>query len=481
MPVPSEPIERVRCTYKDCNMHFSTEKAMRSHKKHSDEHDYCHKCDEDFDSYDEFAHHKITRPDMHNKACRVCGDEFKSESGLKRHIELNHKVDQKLTCIGCRQSFYRACLFIEHLEFGHCDVIRAADFQGHIVHKHLITELLKTGTAYDRFKQKTAQYDAAQDDEEDGGINLDDDPLMADEEIGEVRYEALKPETPPETPTTPQYMGPYPPLPSQVGKTSGTYSDITATMSGMSLNGGSESTTVVGSPVASPFHGGSNHGSSTAASTSRQLKVWGSREGKSSSSTLFPNAKPNPAPSVSEFSIAAHDDQMEKSHGINIMRTRFWDPMSDDWNPERFWDPVVNKYYCPFVCEQTFPSPADMNKHIMNDHRITRMKCPMCLKYFRSATALMSHCESRGARCQINKADDYNMFLDRLSGGFLGVDEKTRPDHLNNPVSLIQNPDTGRMEKYKPPTATYLQYEVTTPPDWKEPIKYAAQIGGFPL
>jgi hypothetical protein len=101
----------------------------------------------------------------------------------------------------------------------------------------------------------------------------------------------------------------------------------------------------------------------------------------------------------------------------------------------------------------------------------------MCLKYFKSATALMSHCESRGARCEINKTDDFNIFLDRLSGGFLGVEEKTRPDHLNNPTALVQNEETGRLECYKPPVASYLQYQVTTPPDWKEPVR-GTIIGG---
>lgn len=79
---------RVKCTYAECDLHFATEKDMKRHKKHDDDHDYCHKCDEDFESYDDLSQHKIVRPDMHNKACRVCGQEFKSESGLKRHIEL---------------------------------------------------------------------------------------------------------------------------------------------------------------------------------------------------------------------------------------------------------------------------------------------------------------------------------------------------------------------------------------------------------
>jgi len=108
------------------------------------------------------------------------------------------------------------------------------------------------------------------------------------------------------------------------------------------------------------------------------------------------------------------------------------------------------------------------------------MKCPTCLKYFRSATALISHCESRGAGCQISKADDFNIFLDRISGGFLGVQERIRPDHLNNPTVLLTDPRTGHIEKYRAPTASYLQYIVTTPPDWKEPVKRGVEIGGIP-
>jgi hypothetical protein len=120
-----------------------------------------------------------------------------------------------------------------------------------------------------------------------------------------------------------------------------------------------------------------------------------------------------------------------------------------------------------------------MKKHIMNDHRITLIKCPMCLKSYTTVGGLMAHCESRGANCCINKADDYNIFLDRITGGFLGVVEQTHPEHLNNPTVLITNQETGRIEKFTPPVAMYLQYYVTKPPDWKEPIK-ATAIGGIP-
>ncbi|KAH7380369.1 hypothetical protein DE146DRAFT_625149 [Phaeosphaeria sp. MPI-PUGE-AT-0046c] len=488
MPAPLEPLRAIKCTYADCYESFDTEAAMKRHKKYSDEHDYCHKCDVDCATFEDLAYHKITAPDEHGQACRVCGDEFKSISGLKRHIELNHKVDQQLTCIGCHKSFYRACLFVEHLEFGHCDVITASQFQGHIIHKLLLTELLQNNEALARFYEKQAKYEAAMDYEEEGGITLEDE-IFDDEELEEVKYKAIKPEdTPLATPASTAVAEPFPALPAQrIGSSPGSL-DVSSALGGMSLNSGSGTTTVVGSTIVSSpppliFHNigepmrqtSTIPGSSTTSST-RQSKVWGSRDGKAASRVLFPEAKPTPAPA--EFSIAAYDDRMEQSHGFNIMKTRFWDPTSNDFNPDRFYNAIVNTYSCPFTCEQTFPHPHDLSNHILEVHRITRMKCPMCLKYFKSATALMAHCEARGSRCDINKADDYNLFLDRISGGFLGVEEKIRPDHLNNPSILVTNEDTGRIEPYHPPVAKYLQYMVTKPPDWKEPV-HTNTVGGM--
>lgn len=360
---------------------------------------------------------------------------------------------------------------MEHLEFGYCDVISASQFQGHIVHKHLVTALLRDNDAYRHFQAKQAKFEAAHGDfEEEGGVCLDH-PLDREEEV-EVAFAAIQPDvhaTPAHT--TGEH---YPALPSQVRASRYYVDEVASTFGGLSVIDDDSSSTVEGAgSSAAP----SGYGSSTfapSASTPRKEKVWVDRNGKSASSTLFPNAKSTSAPK--EFSIAAHDEHMEREHGISIMKTRFWDPLSTDWNPERFYDSVMDKYNCPFVCELTFPTPSNLNKHINSDHRLTRMKCPACLKYFKSATALIAHCESRGSKCQINKADDFNIFLDRTSGGFLGVDERTRPDHLNNPTVMLTDPGTNKLEKYKPPVATYLQYEVTTPPDWKEPTR-GVQIG----
>jgi hypothetical protein len=88
MPAPIAASAKVKCTFKDCDQSFSSVKKMRKHKDTDDEHDYCAACDLDFGSYDEWVHHKIVRPDKHKLACRVCGEEFHSEPGLGRHIEL---------------------------------------------------------------------------------------------------------------------------------------------------------------------------------------------------------------------------------------------------------------------------------------------------------------------------------------------------------------------------------------------------------
>lgn len=372
-------------------------------------------------------------------------------------------MDQKLTCIGCHKSFYRACLFIEHLEFGYCEVISASQFQGHVVHKHLVTALLKDSSAYDRFKAKQAKYDAATGDfEEEGGICLDD-PLDKDEEVEDVKFAALQPDLSNALPPPPTAV-PFPPLGSHARAARYNIEEVASTVGAMSVNDDDASTVV------------ESHSPAPQSASAGQPKVWGPRDGKSVSRTLFPNAKATPAPK--EFSVAMHDEQMERAHGINIMKTRFWDPLSSDWNPERFYDSAVNKYNCPFLCERTLATPADLNKHINSEHRLTRMKCPRCLKYFQSATALIAHCESRGARCEINKVDSFSVFLDRMSGGFLGVVEKVRPDHLNNPTVMLTDAATGRVERYRPPVASYLQYTVTKPPDWKEPARAGVQIGG---
>jgi hypothetical protein len=225
----------------------------------------------------------------------------------------------------------------------------------------LVTQLLAGGDTYERFQHKQAKFEASLDCEEGGGVSLLDDG----DTFNEVDYEAIKPDTVLETPLSVVNAGPYPPLPSQMASVKSIESDLhlASSLGGLSLHEDSEISTAVNSPLLSPvaaaFPPSSGHsdaahesfttGSTNASGSSHQPKVWGSRKGKTASSTLFPDAQLTPG--SAEFSIAAHDDAIEQAYGLNIMRNRFWDPLSSDFNAERFYDAIVNKYHCPFVCE----------------------------------------------------------------------------------------------------------------------------------
>lgn len=111
----------------------------------------------------------------------------------------------------------------------------------------------------------------------------------------------------------------------------------------------------------------------------------------------------------------------------------------------------------------------------MNGHRITRMKCPRCMRKFGSATGLIAHCENANSRCGISQAEDFAEFLDRLSGGFLDARVEVRPDHLFNPSVMVAN-QSGQIEPYVAPTVTYVRYMATRPVEWNPDTQRTIRI-----
>lgn len=51
--------------------------------------------------------------------------------------------------------------------------------------------------------------------------------------------------------------------------------------------------------------------------------------------------------------------------------------------------------------------------------RLLLYRCPGCLRIFKSAAALVSHCESPSVRCDIKAKDIFGQFIDELSGGVI--------------------------------------------------------------
>ena len=107
----------------------------------------------------------------------------------------------------------------------------------------------------------------------------------------------------------------------------------------------------------------------------RDAKPW---TGRDAARELFPQAKPTPQP-FKKYTIESHDQQMKHENGINIMTTRFWDPLSGEWNAERFYNGVIQRYFCPFVCEYVLNLLPSENSSVLTlelgKTSKTRMRC----------------------------------------------------------------------------------------------------------
>lgn len=91
-------IVRLQCTFPDCtqtvegrdaNEEKAHEKAydrLVKHKIRNNDHDYCKKCDLDFECFDDFVSHKAKSSDKIHISCQWCGQDFGSHSGRNAHI-----------------------------------------------------------------------------------------------------------------------------------------------------------------------------------------------------------------------------------------------------------------------------------------------------------------------------------------------------------------------------------------------------------
>lgn len=48
-----------------------------------------------------------------------------------------------------------------------------------------------------------------------------------------------------------------------------------------------------------------------------------------------------------------------------------------------------------------------------------KLRCPACLRQYRSATALVQHAESQAIKCQIRESAEYKTAVDQITGGFV--------------------------------------------------------------
>lgn len=370
----------------------------------------------------------------------------------------------------------RAAALVEHLEFDFCPKISAQQFRSNIQHKYMVTKILNNPEG---LNSKLFDFDVTDTDSA-GGISLVDSAstiLDADDPNtpaagGGSAMKPLVPEVKPQNPSAPRVGERWPTLP---GHKDSSATDLSSSMARISLGGSSSGGAPLphsGTPSAAtrtPSTRTRSRPSSVSTDTTAKdestaaSKPWG---GSSTSKVLFQGAQKTPLTNQWEKALQAKNEQYERENSNNLLWMRYWDPTHKDYDPERFYNPVIEMYLCPLPqCEESFPEPFMLEHHINTIHAISQVRCPQCLKLFKSTTALVAHCEAPTSQCGISRSDRYGQAIDQFSGGFLGATDARRPDFTDQE----RKDKIGDDLKLMPGSGFrvgYTKYESTLPADW---------------
>ncbi|KAK4553939.1 hypothetical protein LTR86_009115 [Recurvomyces mirabilis] len=480
--------KRVQCTYPDCIAEFDDQAAMKKHKKHDPDHDYCKKCDIDFVDFEAFTQHKVSMMDafQRNKyrekderpvhiTCEFCGEDFESFGGRRLHRQQMHPADQDIKCPGCCALFTKAGNMVAHLEGGDCPEITAFEFRGQVLQKHVRKELMKNINTVnerlaateksiaplDEFPYEATDYaESADADDEEGGIGLLEQKHTEQKDL----IEPLKPDidlidTKRTASETRQAVESWPRLPGLHG-----LPKMTASMASMSVAasdvgpgtsfGGrrsghkprpiqyTESYPSMDSPSGGVLvSGDSSVASPSTTNTDRQV-AWTTGN---TSKALFKPSQLRPASKQDQQVLTkkpAEGSAVQLSESKSIMKTRFYDTYSPDYNPDLFLNPLTEKYICLFPqCEDgegEFDTLSDLQGHIEFAHLRLLFVCPTCLKRFQSATAMVSHMETT-IRCRVKEHDKFMHILDDITGGFLEAKQVKVPFVVQQSGALVRH------------------------------------------
>ncbi|KIW03607.1 uncharacterized protein PV09_05360 [Verruconis gallopava] len=432
--------KKIKCTFENCNEYFETSKEMKKHKKYATHHEYCHICDIDFKDWSTATAHKSQMSGMdiyrktrkqyqrekdqgifwsnrekfgkdygelkfHKYFCKFCGAESHTESARQRHTLQVHPIDQGIKCPGCEETFPRAAGLVYHLEEGHCKKISATEFKGFRQHKTMVNKLLQDPSLLSEILSKDMYsfIDAACDHAKEGGVSLldiKDDDITWDEEV-------LLPDVPVIKPSMPLEQQTWPALHSAV--------------SNLSIKENISGTTEVGS-----------------------------RKATDGSMKLLAATKASPVANEWQEKQRVIYNEGRSS---NILTFQFWNPAHPDYDPNRFWDPLIEKHRCPFPnCEKLFEVSLDCHRHIDKEHMLKKIRCPLCFKVFKSHHALIEHVE-RSSKCAIKHSRKFGQTLDEFSGGFLSHTIAAHPD--------LKAEDDG----YE---VGYVKFKSTVPTGWEK-------------
>ena len=359
-----------------------------------------------------------------------------------------HKASQEIDCPSCHAVFASGGAFIEHLEKNLCtgsfdhNKISRFDFFGSVKQKEVVKQIMKKPhVVLERLNANTTLLDdeegahppliadnskthgSTAQGSESGGIILMDSEDQAQRAfrlntgLGDILM-----------PLTRQNLETWPRLPGQPPSvlTESMRRAILQSPDAFSVSGMEYSANDVASDITSRRGGhkictesykspystqdymstrdsqiGDDSRSTSTVIDSKQA-AWKTGE---TSKALFSNAKATPVPG--DWEAILEQRQAEASKSTNLFHARFWDTSSPDYNVDRFWNPLVRGYCCPFPnCDLKYSTGADIERHIREFHTKINHRCSCCFKKFKSHAGLVSHMEST-TKCQIRQYDSY--------------------------------------------------------------------------
>ncbi|BDD55272.1 hypothetical protein MAP00_000810 [Monascus purpureus] len=385
----------VRCTYSDCPEVFASVREMKAHKIRDPEHDYCRRCDLDFEDEERLLLHKLKMNTIEQRndhiACPICGVDFKSDGGRAFHIRQNHRADQDLVCCGCQEHFKTASALVRHIEFDECLRIDGNRLVQEQAKKILIKQALKAGEGD---PMPIIPKDVDDNDDIEGGVKLNMQDLENQEAMqNQTKWHAHGSST---LDTT---IDKHWPKPGSKAKGTTARKSISGDLMGfaeLSLNSGDNDKE---SPSSAKEKGKARFSSSTSQGSAGD-------EGEKKSEA---QAKPKLCKSNSQFGL----------HGI-LDAGRMLRMLNGSWDATAFFNSFRGTYDC--TCGKSFLSMNEFQEHVLGKTGAKKdTECPACYRQFKTIAALIAHFESPSTRCTVAGLDGYGQIMDEISGGFIQV------------------------------------------------------------
>ncbi|RFU30768.1 hypothetical protein B7463_g5589, partial [Scytalidium lignicola] len=385
--------------------------------------EYCKICDASFDSWEAFHAHKLQS--RYHICCSVCGQDFNTPGGLKRHRDLMHSHEQNLKCRLCNKSFIRLGGFICHIEQNQC-----------------------VGLNFSTIKKSKAQRENEQGlgdnllspTREKVAVNPPNNQRIRAQQTSSLEFGALETISTKSSDKRPaqvidsEDLMSFDTVSHQLNATwdQGVFNSTTRGLkSSAPAENGSQVANIMDEPITYDVEKAliavdtATNDLAGPISSLRNNTI-----AKVNQKPLFPDTPPAETISTT-LAKALTLTPAEKSSAQE------YNPDAPGFNAYQYYNRFSEKFKCPHPgCPKVLATKSAFIQHLRSAaHMNEKLRCPNCLDYFASSTALTQHCESQGVRCRIREAGNYNSTVDEITIGM----GKVAGLHVDNTVKYAVN------------------------------------------